>query len=106
MTEVSDSVNTLVARMKSHPEEFYGEADKWRFIFKEKFREVLTEAEKGVIHDTLRAVRRQEFHDSVFNALINPTEADSYGITAAATLNATQTRLFEQQKQLLSKRTL
>lgn len=70
MTELADSVKTLVARMGSHPEEFYGEAGKWKFIFKEKFREVLNEAEKGAIHEALRVVRRQEFGAEVITALV------------------------------------
>ena len=54
MSELSTGVKTLVARMETHPEEFFGEATKWRFMFKETFRDVMTEPEKGALHAALR----------------------------------------------------
>jgi len=70
MSEFSTGVETLVKRMETNPEEFFNEADKWRFIFKEKFREVLTEQEKGAIHEALKAVRRKEFDYNVIQTLL------------------------------------
>ena len=61
MSELSTGVKTLVARMETHPEEFFGEATKWRFMFKETFRDVMTEPEKAALHAALREVRRKEF---------------------------------------------
>ena len=70
MAELSSGVKTLIARMESNPEEFYGEAQKWRFIFRENFREVLTEPEKGALHEALKGVRRKEFDVLVVKVLL------------------------------------
>jgi hypothetical protein len=56
--------------MESNPEEFYGEADKWRFMFSPNFREVMTEPEKGALHEALCEVRRKEFDERVMRRLL------------------------------------
>lgn len=61
MNELSTGVRTVIARMETNPEEFFGEAPKWRFIFRENFREVMTEPEKAALHAALKEVRRKEF---------------------------------------------
>jgi hypothetical protein len=71
MSNFSTGVETLVKRMETNPEEFFNEADKWRFIFKDKFREVLTEREKSAIHEGLTAVRRKEFDYNVMQTILN-----------------------------------
>jgi len=76
MSEFSTGVETLINRMETNPEEFFNEADKWRFIFKDKFREVLTEQEKGAIHEALKAVRRKEFDYSVVQTLLRDEMQD------------------------------
>lgn len=76
MAELSSGVQTLIARMESNPEEFYGEAHKWRFIFRENFREVLTEPEKGAIHEALKGVRRKEFDVLVVKVLLEDEMRD------------------------------
>ena len=70
MAELSTGVRTLLARMESNPEEFYGEADKWRFMFAPNFREVMTEPEKGALHKALAEVRRKEFDERVMRRLL------------------------------------
>jgi hypothetical protein len=70
MAELSTGVRTLLARMESNPEEFYGDADKWRFIFAPNFREVMTEPEKGALHEALCEVRRKEFDERVMRRLL------------------------------------
>ena len=70
MSNFSTGVETVLKRMETNPEEFFNEADKWRFIFKDKFREVLTEPEKGALHEGLKAVRRKEFDYSVVQTLL------------------------------------
>jgi hypothetical protein len=71
MSNFSTGVETVIKRMETNPEEFFNEADKWRFIFKEKFREVLTEREKSAIHEALTAVRRKEFDYCAMQTLLN-----------------------------------
>jgi hypothetical protein len=70
MAELSAGVRALVGRMESNPNEFYGEADKWRFMFSSNFREVLTEPEKGALHEALKEVRRKEFDEKVMRELL------------------------------------
>lgn len=71
MTTYSAGITAILARMDSNPSEFFGEAPKWRFIFKETFREVLTEPEKGALHEKLKEVRRQEFDHQVMRTLLD-----------------------------------
>jgi hypothetical protein len=56
--------------MESNPNEFYGTADKWQFMFDAKYREVLTEPEKGAMHEALKEVRRKEFDEKVMRELL------------------------------------
>ena len=71
MSNFSTGVETVIKRMETNPEEFFNDADKWRFIFKEKFREVLTEREKSAIHEALTAVRRKEFDYCAMQTILN-----------------------------------
>jgi hypothetical protein len=59
MAELSAGVRALVGRMESNPQEFYGSADKWHFTSPANFRDVLTEPEKGALHEALKEVRRK-----------------------------------------------
>ena len=70
MTELSAGVRALVGRMESNPEEFFDDAQKWRFMFGDKFREVMTEPEKGALHEGLKQVRRKEFDQKVMRELL------------------------------------
>ena len=70
MAELSAGVRALVGRMESNPSEFYGEAEKWRFMFSSNFRDVLTEPEKGALHEALKEVRRKEFDEKVMRELL------------------------------------
>ncbi len=88
MAELSAGVRALVGRMESNPNEFYGEADKWRFMFSANFRDVLTEPEKGALHEALKEVRRKEFDEKVMRELLkdqmeNQLKGDSPYFTTA-----------------------
>ena len=69
MSEMCSGVRTLVARMKSNPEEFFRGEMKWQFMYEESFREVLTEAEKNALQEALQTVRRHEFDTIVIEEL-------------------------------------
>lgn len=67
------AVNVLIERMKTHPEEFFEAGEtrgRWTFMYKEYFKDSLTESEKGLIHEALRTVRRLEFDAMVFKELL------------------------------------
>jgi hypothetical protein len=70
MTELSAGVRALVGRMESNPEEFFDDARKWHFMFGDRFREVMTEPEKGALHEGLKQVRRKEFDQKVMRELL------------------------------------
>jgi hypothetical protein len=64
------AVGIVLARMETHPEEFFTDCDKWKFIYKDYFREVMTETEKGMIFDRIKAVRRTELSQTVLTTLV------------------------------------
>jgi len=83
MSEMCSGVRTLVARMESNPEEFFGDAPKWRFMFAANFREVLTEPEKGALHEALKEVRRKEFDTLVVKELLKEEMEDTLTMRAS-----------------------
>jgi hypothetical protein len=62
--------------MESNPEEFYGDASKWGFMFAPNFRDVMTEPEKGALHEALKGVRRKEFDELVMRRILRDTEEE------------------------------
>ena len=66
---MNSGVEIVLARMGTHPEEFYGDSDKWKFIYKEYFRDAMTEQEKGVIFDRLKEIREEEFTLAVMRTI-------------------------------------
>jgi hypothetical protein len=63
--------------MESNPEEFYGEASKWAFMFAPNFRDVMTEPEKGALHEALKEARRKEFDELVMRRMLRDTEEET-----------------------------
>jgi hypothetical protein len=66
----TSGVDALIGRMKTHPEEFFGNGGRWNFMYKEHFRDVMTESEKGRLHEALKGVRRTEFDALVVKELM------------------------------------
>lgn len=83
MTTYSSGITAILARMETNPAEFFGDAPKWRFIFKETFREVLTEPEKGALHEKLKEVRRQEFDHMVMRTMLDDEMQGNWGASIA-----------------------
>jgi hypothetical protein len=63
--------------MESNPEEFYGDASKWAFMFAPNFRDVMTEPEKGALHEALKDVRRKEFDELVMRRMLRDSEEET-----------------------------
>jgi len=63
--------------MESNPEEFYGDASKWGFMFAPNFRDVMTEPEKGALHEALKEARRKEFDELVMRRILRDTEEET-----------------------------
>jgi len=72
---MNSGVEIVLARMATHPEEFYGDSDKWKFIYKEYFRDAMTETEKGAIFDRIKEIRKEEFTLHVMEVMTADTDA-------------------------------
>lgn len=75
---MNSGVEIVLARMATHPEEFYGDNDKWKFIYKEYFRDAMTETEKGAIFDRIKEIRKEEFTLYVMKAITNEEHTEEY----------------------------
>jgi hypothetical protein len=83
---MNKGVETVLARMDSNPEEFWGGNDKWKFIYSEYFRDAMTEAEKGLIFDKLKLIRNDEFTHKVMATLLPLDEEELKGFGKAPML--------------------
>lgn len=81
--EIGAGIQALVSRMGSNPEEFFDEAPKWRFMFADRFRDTMTESEKGAIHAALKEVRRKEFEYKVMLTLLEDDSKERARLTGA-----------------------
>jgi len=73
------AVGIVLARMDSHPDEFFINCDKWKFIYKDYFRDAMTETEKGMIFDKIKTIRMAEFSQAVLTTLVEgQNEEDEY----------------------------
>ena len=69
-------VDAIIERMRTHPDEFFEYShgnelkSRWRFMFKDYFRDAMTEIEKGRLHEALKQIRRMEFDTLVVKELM------------------------------------
>jgi len=72
--KVFSGVDALIERMELYPEEFFESGEKrggrWTFMYKEYFRDAMTESEKGRLHEAVRKMRRLEFDATVLKELM------------------------------------
>lgn len=88
-TDVSSAIETILGRMETNPSEFFDSAYKWRFVFKELFLDVLTDAEKTALNDGMTRVRRAEFSSMVLRAILDePIETGTVTTMAGTTVNS------------------
>jgi hypothetical protein len=88
LTELNDGVAIVLARMETHPEEFFTTSiDKWKFIYQEYFRDAMTETEKGLIFDKLKQIRRTELTMRVMTVMTD-------GMKDAEPLDKRKARLY------------
>jgi hypothetical protein len=82
MAEVNEGVGIILARMESHPEEFFGMGEnsnnKWRWMFAESLREVMSEPEKAAIFEGMKKVRRLEITHKAIATVMPEEEEDPY----------------------------
>ena len=77
-TKANSGVEIILARMETHPEEFFGNVEKWKFIYKEYFRDAMTETEKGMVFDRIKEIRREEFTHTVIATLTQDDDKTEY----------------------------
>jgi hypothetical protein len=71
--KIFSGVDALIERMELYPDEFFESGEKrgrWAFMYKEYFRDAMTESEKGRIHEAVRKMRRLEFDATVLKELM------------------------------------
>jgi hypothetical protein len=82
MSEVNEGVGIILARMETHPEEFFSVGDqnnKWRWIFSESLREVMSEPEKAALHSGMTKVRRLEITHKAIATIMPEEEEEEKG---------------------------
>ena len=83
-------VEVILSRMKTHPEEFFESGEKrgrWAFIYKDYFRDAMSESEKGRVHEALRAVRRMEFDALIVKELMKDEQETKAAVEAPVSAN-------------------
>lgn len=71
-TQPFNGVDAIVDRMKRFPHEFFesgSERGRWSFIYKDYFKDTMTEVEKGRIFEQLKVVRRMELDAMILKEL-------------------------------------
>jgi hypothetical protein len=105
MSEVNEGVGIILARMESHPEEFFGmhenAGSKWRWIFAESLREVMTEPEKAALHSGMTKVRRLEITHKAIATIMPAEEEDPYEKEDYKWAKATSADLSQQPKKMV-----
>jgi len=88
-------VEVVLSRMKTHPEEFFESSAKsrWGFIYKDYFRDSMTESEKGRIHEALKGVRRMEFDALVVKELMKDEQESAKTESRKMLINPSQKAL-------------
>ena len=84
---MNDGVKILLERMQTHPEEFYGNYNRWTGII-ERFEKFFDTSERALVNGALTNIRREEFTQIVLNEILQepvPVEVDpnTYTINTA-----------------------
>lgn len=82
-TQPFNGVDALIDRMKRFPHEFFEAgaergSNRWSFIYKEYFKDVLSESEKGRIHEQLKIVRRMELDAMILKELFKEEKKEEF----------------------------
>jgi hypothetical protein len=72
--DLNHGVQIILNRMKTNPEEFFDDGGRWRWIFKDTLREVLTEIEKAALFEGLKEVRRMEISAKAASTVLRGEE--------------------------------
>lgn len=74
---MNDGVKMVLERMKTHPEEFYGEESRWSYVMS-RYEKFFTQQEKNHLENAITELRRGEFTAKVMEKLLEePVKLDS-----------------------------
>lgn len=85
--ELHDVVKLLLARMKSHPEEFGRGSSRWGWMV-EGVLTNCSEEERAALHAGLRPIRLNQLHEDVMDELLGGPERRAEEQSMGASLNA------------------
>ena len=75
--EMNSGVQIILNRMRTNPEEFFdGGGSRWKWIFAEVMREVMTEVEKAALFEELKKVRRMEISAKAAATILKADEKE------------------------------
>lgn len=66
---MNDGVKMVLERMKTHPEEFYGEESRWSYVMS-RYEKFFTQEEKNNLENAITELRRGEFTARVMEKLL------------------------------------
>lgn len=101
-TNIHPAVELLLARMKSHPEEFPRGGGRWAGLL-ENMQELLSEEEASLITSHMRTIRLDEFHADIMDELLNGPERRAEAERQRAEELAQQQARIQQQAALVQK---
>jgi BioD-like phosphotransacetylase family protein len=78
--DLNNGVQIILNRMKTNPDEFFDDGGRWRWIFKDTLREVLTEIEKAAIFEGLKEVRRLEITSRAAATVLRTDEEEKEAV--------------------------
>jgi hypothetical protein len=78
--DLNNGVQIILNRMKTNPEEFFDDGGRWRWIFKDTLREVMTEIEKAAIFEGLKEVRRLEITSRAAATVLRADEEEKEAV--------------------------
>ena len=99
--DMNGGVQIIIGRMRTNPEEFFGDSGRWNWIFKETLREVMTEVEKAALYEGLKYVRRVEITAKAAATVLKADEESEQQEMQAQL--ATSTGTYGQQKMVTPK---
>ena len=101
MSEMNEGIQIILNRMKTNPEEFFDDGGRWKWIFKEVMREVMTETEKVAIHEQLKQVRRMEITAKAAATILKADEKEQEAYDYGKAPAKLEGEKVQQPKQLL-----
>lgn len=82
---MNDGVKMVLERMKTHPEEFYGEESRWSYVMS-RYEKFFTQEEKNHLENAITNLRRGEFTARVMEKLLEePVKLDKETFTFQTT---------------------